>query len=141
MKARRLLVFMASAIVLAAVVGVAVTSYWQRQQPVFKDAPKLISAMQAFSQDLRKRGQALPPTVSLRELVSGGYLSAKEVGAFEGVEVTIWPTAADSYPQEMLMCARFPDGSVNALLGDGSVQQLSPQKYAQYLKQSSQPEH
>jgi prepilin-type processing-associated H-X9-DG protein len=141
MKAQRLLVFIASAIVLAVVVSVAVTTYWQRKQPVFKDAPKLISAMQAFSQDLTKRGQALPPTVSLRELVSGGYIAANEVRAFEGMEVTIWLTATDHYPPAISMSARFSDGSVNVLLFDGSVQQLSRQKYDDYLKQSGQPEH
>jgi len=108
----------------AIIVCVAVTTYWQRKQPVFKDAPKLISAMQAFSRDLTARGQRRPATVSLRELVSGGYIAASDVRAFDGMDVTISLTADETRPQEILIRVRLPDGSVTALLADGSVQGL-----------------
>lgn len=124
MKARRLLAYIASAIAVAIIVCVAVTTYWQRKQPVFKDAPKLISAMRAFTRDLTARGQSLPATVSLRELVSGGYIVANDVRAFDGMDVTIALTADETHPQEILIRVRFPDGSVTALLADGSVQGL-----------------
>jgi len=124
MKTRRLIVYIASAIGLAIIACVALTTYWQRTQPVFKDAPKLIAAMQAFSRDLTARGQPLPSTVSLRELVSGGYVAASDVRAFDGMDVTISLTADESHPQEILMRIRLPDGSVTALMADGSVQGL-----------------
>jgi len=124
MRTRRLLVILASALALAAIVYVAVTTYWQRSQPVFRDTPKLISAMLAFSRDLAARGQPLPPTVSLRKLVNGGYISASEVRAFDGMEVTISLTVDAARPEEILMRVRLPDGSVTALMADGSVQGL-----------------
>jgi len=124
MKTRRLIVFLASAIAVAVVVCVVLTTYWQRKQPVFRDAPKLMSAMQAYSRDLSARGQPLPATVSLRELVSGGYISASAVHAFDGMDVTITLKADEADPQAILMRARLPDGSVTALMADGSVQGL-----------------
>ena len=97
--------------------------------------------MQAFSRDLRARGQPLPATVSLSQLVSGGYISAGEVRAFDGVEVSIsLPTDnSGANPQEILISARLQDGTVNALMADGSVQQLSAKKFREYGRQSGQP--
>ena len=124
MKTRRLLVYIAPAIAVVIIVCVAVTTYWQRKQPVFKDAPKLISAVQAFSRDLTARAQSLPATVSLQELVSGGYIAASDVRAFDGMDVTISLTADKTQPQEILIRVRSPDGSVTALLADGRIQKL-----------------
>ena len=139
MKARRLIVFIASAIAVAAVVSVALTAYWRAKQPVFKDAPRLIAAMQAFSQDLKSRGRPLPPSVSLDELVRGGYLAASTVHAFDGMDVRVSTTATEDYPSEILISARLPDGSVVALLADGSVHQLSASGFEDYLKRTGQP--
>jgi hypothetical protein len=138
MKPQRLLIFIAAAIALAVVVAAAFTTYWQRKQPVFKNAPKLVSAMQAFSQDLARKGQPLPTTVSLRELVSRGYLRADDVRAFEGMEVTIWLRVDETEPEGVVMSATLPDGTVNAALADGSVQQFSPRKFAALLKNTGQ---
>lgn len=124
MNIRRIFIILGSAIAVAVVVGVAVTNYWMQRQPVFKDAPRLASAMQAFSKDLTSRGQPLPATVSLRELIRGGYIAASDVRAFEGMDVTISLKANETKPQEILMRVRLPDGSVTALLADGSVQGL-----------------
>ena len=124
MKSRRVIVFIVSGIAVATLVCVALTNYWQRKQPVFKDAPKLISAMQAFSKNLTARGQPLPASVSLRELVSAGYIAARDVAAFDGMDVTISMKVDDAQPQEILIRVRLPDGSVTALMADGSVQGL-----------------
>src|SRR5919108_6464810 len=99
MKPRRFLVILASALAVAVVVCVAITTYWQHRQPLFNDASKLISAMQAFSRDLTARGQPLPSSVSLRELVSGGYIAASDGRAFDGMDVTISLTADKTRPQ------------------------------------------
>jgi hypothetical protein len=114
----------ASAIAVAVVVFLVLTTYWQQRLPVFSDAPKLMSAMQAYSRDLTARGRSLPDAVSLRELVSGGYLAAGDVHAFDGMEVTISLKADAANPQEVLIRVRFSDGSVTALMADGSVQSL-----------------
>ena len=55
----------------------------------------------AFSRDLTARGQPLPPTVSLRELVSGGYIAAADLRAFDGMDVTISLTADEARPREI----------------------------------------
>ena len=90
---------------------------------MLKDAPKLIAAVQAFSHEKAARGQLLPATVSLRELVSGGYIAAKEVQAFDGMEVTISLATDKTRAAEVLIRVRLPDGSEIAQLTDGSIQQ------------------
>jgi hypothetical protein len=69
-----------------------------------------MSAIHAFSHDVTASGKPLPDTVSLHELVNGGYISAADAG--------------EADPQAILMRARLPDGSVSALMADGSVQGL-----------------
>jgi len=91
---------------------------------MFRDAPKLISAMHAFSHDLTARGQPLPDAVSLRELVSGGYIAASDVHAFDGIDVTISLKVDETAPQDIVILARLPDGSATAMMVDGSVQGL-----------------
>ncbi len=125
MKTRRFMVCSISAIAVAIVVCVALKICWPQKQPVFKDAPKLVSAMHAFAHDLTAKGRPLPATVSLRELVSGGYIAAGDVHAFDGMEVTISLHADEADPQDIVMQARMPDGSVVALIADGSVASLS----------------
>ncbi len=124
MKTRRLLVLIGSIILLAIVLCLAITTYWQWKQPVFNDAPKLVSAMQAYVRDLATRGQPLPDTVSLRELVSGGYVAAQDLRAFDGLDVTLSLTVDEAHPQEILIRVRLPDGSVITSMMDGSVQSL-----------------
>jgi hypothetical protein len=138
MKTQRLVILIASSIALVAVMAVAVVAYWPGKQPVFEDLPGLIFALQAFSQDRTKQGEPLPSTVSLRELVSRGYISSNSVHAFEGTESTIWLTVNETKPQQVLMSARLPDGSVSAVLADGSVHQFSARRFAEHLRTAGQ---
>jgi hypothetical protein len=138
MKVRRLVIFIVLAIAVAAMVGAFVTAHWERKQPVFTEAPKLLGAMRAFSDDLKRKGRPLPSTVSLSDLVSGGYLATNDVRAFEGMDVAISLAASEDYPSSILMSARLPDGSVTALLADGSVAQMSRTGFENYLKNSGQ---
>src|SRR5437868_2176893 len=126
-----------SRIILAATVALAVTSCWQRQEH-FQDLPGLVSAMQAFSLDLTKKGQPVPPSVSMTELVNNGYISSNSVRAFTGMETRVWLTADPALLDSVLISARLPDGSVNAALADGSVQQFSAQAFAQHLQTTRQ---
>jgi len=89
----------------------------ERAEAHFRDAG-------AFSRDLIACGQPLPPTVSLRELVSGAYIAAGDLRAFDGMDVPISLTAGEARPREILIRVRMPDGRVAALLADGSVQGL-----------------
>ena len=124
MKARHLLAVVVSAVVVATVLCGVVMSYWQWKQPVFKEAPKLVAAVKAFAKDLATRGQPAPATVSLRELVGSGYIAARDVRAFDGMDVTLSLAVDEIHPQEILMRVRLPDGSVIASMADGSVQKL-----------------
>jgi len=124
MKARHLIAVVVSAVVVATVLCGVVMSYWQWKQPVFKEAPKLVAAVKAFAKDLATRGQPAPATVSLRELVGSGYIAARDVRAFDGMDVTLSLAVDEIHPQEILMRVRLPDGSVIASMADGSVQKL-----------------
>jgi hypothetical protein len=107
----------------------------------FQDLPGLLSAIQAFARDTTNRGEPLPQSVSLHELVSRGYLSSNSVRAFAGLQAKVWLRAIPTVPSsEVLMSARLPDGRVCAALADGSVQQFSAQRFAQYLKKTGQQE-
>lgn len=125
MKIRRLIFIAGSLLAAAVVVCAALVFHWQRSQPVFKDAPKIAAAVQAFSRDKTARGQPLPASVSLHELVSGGYIATNDVHAFDGMDVTISLTANDTYPQSILILVRMPDGTQIAAMADGSVQALA----------------
>ena len=81
-------------------------------------------AVESYSRDYVSRGQPFPSSVTLQDLVNGGYISAKEVQPFDGIEVTIYPTVNHSNPQAILVRARMPDGVQIVARADGSVQQL-----------------
>ncbi|HAO80386.1 MAG TPA: hypothetical protein DCQ92_15740 [Verrucomicrobia subdivision 3 bacterium] len=139
MKTRRLILVAGSLVVAAVVVCVLIISYWrQRPPPTFKDSPKLILAIEAlkndppklvaaaqvFSRDRVSRGQPLPSAVTLRDLITGGNISAEDVRVFDGMDVTIYPMVSDTTPQAILIRVRMPDGFQIAAMADGSVQQL-----------------
>ena len=138
MKYRKLIIFAVSAIALTILACVALTTYWQRSQPVFGSAPKLLEGMRAFARDRRVRGQPLPAYVSLRDLIGGGYVAPANVRAFDGMEVSISLTAREDHPSHIMILARLPDGSATALLEDGSVEQFSAARLQQ-LPASDRP--
>jgi hypothetical protein len=121
---RHLAILLIGGIAVLGLLWLALDSYWSRPQPVFQDAPRLVAALQAFSRDRFLHGNKLPSSVSLKELVDGGYLTPNDVRAFEGIEVTFSNVATNQDPHTAMIHARLPDGSVLAVLADGSVQQL-----------------
>jgi hypothetical protein len=132
--------FLAPSTALAIIVSLTLTACSQRADRVerFEDLPGLLSAMQAFSRDLTNRGQSMPASVSLNDLVSGGYISSNSVSAFQGMETKVWLRANPAMLNSFLMSARLPDGSISAALADGSVQQFSAQGFADHLAKSGQ---
>ena len=124
----------------AVVAALALTACSQRKGHLehFQDLPGLLSAIQAFSGDLAKHGQAVPPSVSLGELVSGGYISSNSVHAFVGMETKIWLTPNPGTIDSVFMSARQPDGSVVAALADGSVQYFSARGFNRHLEKTGQ---
>ena len=139
MKARRLLALAGTALVVVVVV-LALSAYWERKQPVFANASKLITALQAFSHDRVTHGLPLPQEVSLQGLVAGGYLTTNDVAAFDGTDVTFFAGASETSPQAILAVVRHraDDKQVTCLLADGSVAGFSRSRYEEMLRSSGQ---
>jgi hypothetical protein len=127
MKTRRILVITFVGIAVVAVVLLAASAY--RKEKPFQNAPKLISAVQAFCRDQAASGRQLPSRVSLADLRRGGYLTTNDVSAFQGMEVKFSTHANDN----VLAVALTPDGQYICLLADGSVQGLSRARYEEML--------
>jgi hypothetical protein len=129
----RLLIFMMAAAVALAVVA----AYWHFSQRPPRNL-KLMSAATAFSQALSEKGQAVPSTVSATELITGGYITPRDITGFRGWDVRIWLSARDTWPQSILMSAQLPGGRINAMLADGSIQQFWLQDFQAHLQTSGQ---
>jgi Flp pilus assembly protein CpaB len=123
MKKRRLIIIAGVLLMVAALASTALILHWQHAQSVVR-FQELVSAAQSYSRDHISRGQSIPPTVTLQDLVSGGYLQAKDVRAFDGLDVAFYPTAGGNNPQAVLVRLRMADGTRMVALADGSVQQL-----------------
>ena len=119
--------FLAAALVLG--VGLAayfiLETYWERQQPMLKDPSVLMKALTQFAKEKIARGQTVPASISLNELVGAGYLKPEDAAAFKGVDLTLYPTALGALPQAVVARARLADGSQVSLLADGSVQTMA----------------
>jgi hypothetical protein len=77
MKAGRLMALAGTSLAVVVAVVLAIYAHWERKQPVFANASKLIAALQAFSHDRVTHGLQLPREVFLQDLLAGGYLTTK----------------------------------------------------------------
>lgn len=112
----------------AAAVLVAASLVWFNftgPPPGRVDAEKITIAVQTYVQYLKQNGLPVPQSVKLQNLVHKGLLRQEDVSGFDGVDVTIYLTMDETNPSQVLMRARFPDGSQEVVLSDGSVQQVS----------------
>jgi len=136
MGARRILALAGTALVVVVAVLVALSAYWERKQPVFTNASKLMAALQAFSHDKATNGPQLHGEISLQELVAGGYLTTNDVAAFDGMDVTFFAGASDASPPLIPAVARqrADDRQVTCLLSDGSVAGFSRSRYEEMLR-------
>jgi hypothetical protein len=139
MKTPRILVIAGAGIALALIVALTSSANWERKQTPFHNAPKLLAALQAFSHDQAASNRPLPPEVSLRDLLRGGYLTTNDVRDFEGMDVVFTTKPDNSHPQDMLAHARTPSGQFICLLADGSVQLLSRERFEQQRAHLGQP--
>jgi Flp pilus assembly protein CpaB len=124
MKIRRLILIASLLVAVAALASWLIVSHWERSDQTFKILPKLAAAKQSYVRDHASRGQPLPASVTLQDLVSGGYVSTDEVRSLAGADVTFYPAVTDATPQAILVRVRMPDGIQIAALADGSVMQL-----------------
>ena len=120
MKVRRIMLVVWAGIALVVVVALGVSAYWDRKQTPFQNAPKLVSALQAFSRDQALSGRQLPGEVSLQDLLRGGYLTTNDVAAFEGMDVTFSTQGADTHPPMILARAQTADGQFICLFAEGA---------------------
>ena len=117
----RLVAFLLVAVLVVGLIGggLALIAYWQRPQPV--DGPAIAKAVADFCKAQRASNTALPPSITLQELVTAGYLRKEAIHGFGDTEVRISLQVDENNPQAILMEARLPDGSRVNALGDGSV--------------------
>ncbi|HEY5040407.1 MAG TPA: hypothetical protein VIK53_00205 [Verrucomicrobiae bacterium] len=123
MKIRRLIMIAGLLVAVAALASVALVFHWQHSQ-MFKGLAKLAAAEQSYLRDHVSRGEPSTASVTLRDLVSGGYISTDDARAFDGMDVTFYPTVGDSDPQAILVRVQMRDGVQIALMADGSIAQL-----------------
>ena len=128
MKLRRRGILLLATLILigTAVTAVVVHGLLRRERPV--NAGRIVAAVEAYARDRARAGAPLPAAVGVRELVSQGYLRARDVAGFGTDDVTfrLQPAGAEDRPGSVLVSARHPDGTVTLGLSDGSVQQAIP---------------
>ena len=119
--------------ILAGVALVVIVFGMRSQQSPVVNAQKLASALAQYARDSRSHGQALPPTIPVQTLVALGYLQPEDTKALNGVDLVFHTDVDGSRPESLLAEAHTPDGQIQAVLADGSVQIFSPQKWEEYL--------
>ncbi len=82
---------------------------------------RIQEAAQAFARDRKISGGA----VSLRDLVSGGYLRPQDLRGLEEKDVTISLTADETMPSAVWIRVRASGGSDIAVMADGSIQTIA----------------
>ncbi len=126
-----------AALVVVCFAVIAVVELTSRQShPV--NGERLIRALAQYAKDLHSHGVALPPAVSLDTLLQSGYLTPQDVEPFEGAKVTFFLGATGTNPQGVLMEAHMPDGTVQLVLADGSVQQVAQDRWEEHRKRLGQ---
>ncbi len=103
------------------------------------DGAALVRALSHHATDLRDRGQSATSIVTLETLVRSGHLKPAEASEWKGVRITFYRDANETRPQSIVAVAVMPDGSGTALLGDGSVQQLTRARLEMLHQQKDQP--
>jgi hypothetical protein len=91
--------------------------------PGMPEYAAVLRAAAAYSQQLTAQGLPAPQSASLEDLTRRGLVRQSEVGAFQGLGVTISLKPGAAQPQDTLMTVTFPDGRELVALGDGSIQQ------------------
>lgn len=106
----------------------------ERQRVV--DGERIAKAMAQYARDVSARGERLRPSVTLDELVRGGYLTEEDAKPLtEGfAKVIFYTDATGTNPQSLLVEAQMTNGDVQAVLADGSVQQFTAARWAEFRR-------
>jgi len=106
-------------------VGVLLFSQWWQTPVPVQNWACLPAAVHAYVWDLQARRMPVPESVTLEQLVQAGFLRHEDAKAFDGMEVSFALHPNPDRPQESIIRVRMPNGEQLAVLGDGSVQELS----------------
>jgi hypothetical protein len=98
---------------------VAPLSTWAALQAVSRS--RIATAVQAFGRDRKLHDVDPTNSVSLRELLSGGYVQASDVRGLEGKDVRVSLAPERATALMVWISVREPDGSELGVLGDGSM--------------------
>ena len=94
----------------------------------------LMNALATYSREIQARGEKLPASVTLDELIRRGLLLEDDVNSFAGMKAVIFLGADETQPQSILMEVTHPDGTKTVVQGDGSVQQATTARMRELLK-------
>ena len=93
---------------------------------------RLANALARYTREYQIRNGTRPKLVTLQDMLDQGYLTSEDAKPFEGAEVIFHGDADNSTPHAVLIEVRTPDGQVQAVLVDGSVQQFTREQWEQY---------
>ena len=116
-------------------------SEWKRIVAAFQTLSwdRVDPAIQKFAQDRKATNGVVPPTVSLYELVSSGYLPPQDAEAFAGAPVVFHTVANENFPELIRAETRLSDGQIVLLLIDGGIQAVSHARYRALTEQQDKP--
>jgi len=102
-------------------------SEWNQTVRALRGLPRerVDSAVEAFVRAQKAQGRPVSDTVSLRELVAGGFLRADEAAPFSGMDVTFGVGVDETRPQQIVARVPLRSGTVAVELADGSIQQVT----------------
>lgn len=124
MTLKRLLAIVGLIVTIAALTSAVLVLHWERTPSPLKNLPKLLATFQRYSKDHAKDVHSLKDSISLQDLVAGGYLSAEDIRDYNGMDIVFYPNGNESSPQSILLSVRMPDGHQLAAMADGSIQEL-----------------
>ena len=103
-----------------------------------RDAPleRIASAARNFGRDRKTTNGLVAKGVSLQELVSTGYLRGEEYQRFTRSRMVFYRSADDRSPQTVVAACELSDGVV-VLLSDGSIQQVTRDRYLEQIARQS----
>jgi hypothetical protein len=134
---RRLTFGILAALAVGVVALVLFIEFGYRQQASV-NGDRLVAALAQYAKDLHSHGQRLPSSVTLDTLVGGGYLQPEDAKPFAGVKLIFHSDASEADPRSILMEAHMPDGTVLAVLADGSVQALTRERFEEFSRTNGQ---
>jgi hypothetical protein len=127
-KAKRFIILGVVAVLAAAYIISIIPNFrhraeWKRTVAALQalSREKVQSAARAFARD-RKIGNG---AVSLRDLLSGGYLRPEDLRGLEEKDATISVTADETTPSAVWIRVRASDGSDIGYMADGSIQRIA----------------